>query len=341
MNSKLPYRNDFGSLVISSWFYPKWTESKFDRPYLFIAPEQKIILETNLRIFPFYAFVTSPDQTQLAIFKGYQKEDDKDDLFIFDKNGKIIARFDLPNNFDGGRIVYWLKEGMLFEITSHGGSYNESHDYVLYDPFKKEQLALKTNFPNRYAPDLNYRGNDKVYYDPALSRAIYFARDKATGKLYYSLWDLSTNQEIAQFRLTSYSQGITWSSDGAFAITYVWLGNQYGLVKIYRNGQTETLVSGEVHSIRLSPDSNFLAYWLPNDYPTDFYTLHVKNLETSNIQNLCLQTDYLVGMIWSPDSKNLAASFEYEGDVITTIINFEERTAVRIDDVAIPVGWLK
>jgi hypothetical protein len=245
----------------------------------------------------------------------------------------------LPKNLTYGEIIYWLNQGMLFETSKE--SSNGLTDYVLYDPFNKVQLALQTEFPNRYFPDLHQSRFDKIYYDPTLSRAIYFAQDKMTNTLYYSLWDLDANMEIAQYRLGSYSLGITWTHNGEFAIADVWLGNQSGLVKIYRDGKSETIFAGDVHDFSISPDSKFLAYWLVDEYQTDFYTLFIKNLETGNIQNLCLRTDYHVGMVWSPDSKNLAASFEYEGDVITTVIDFEEKVAYKIDDVAIPVAWLK
>jgi len=336
-DSEIPYRSDFGALVINSWFYPKWTDSDFIEPYLFTASKQKIILTTKLNMTYFASFAVSPDKTKIAIFNS--QNDGNNDLLIFDNNGKAISHFNLPAQFNGARIYYWLREGMLFSKS------DRSRDrYILFDPFGEKELPLRTDFPNgspRGFGSGDSRAGNRIFFDPTLSRAIYLAEYKSSGTLYFSLWDLIANQEISQFKLVSYPNKVAWSSDGEFAIMNVWLGNQFGLVKILRDGKSETVFAGDVHDFSISPDSKFLAFWLVDEYQTDFYTLFMKNLETGNIQSLCLQTDMSVGMVWSPDSKNLAASFEYEGDVITTVIDFEERVAYKIEGVAIPVGWLK
>ena len=46
-------------------------------------------------------------------------------------------------------------------------------------------------------------------------------------------------------------------------------------------------------------------------------------------------------MVWSPNSKNLAISFgDDQGSVITTIVDLEQKLAVRVDGVSNPIGWL-
>jgi hypothetical protein len=341
LDSKQLPSNDYGALVIDSWFYPKWVHAKFEQPYLFKAPERKITLETKLRVVDTHSFATSPDQTKIAIL--YEDLDaGKIDFFVFGRNGKMVTGLDFPDNLKSAWLINWLDKGMVLEIKYNAGSYNASTNYVLFDPVTRMQSNLQTSFPNHYPPDYDYRGTDEVYYDPSLTRAIYFAAEKtAVYDLYYSLWDISNNREITRVHLSSYASGAVWSKNGEFAIVNVWLGKQYGLVSVHRDGQTETILQGRVDEYRISPDSKLLAYWLNNENSGNISTLHVKNLSTGEIQDYCLETTFPVGMVWSPDSRNLAVSFDYQGAVITAIVDFEQKTAVRIDDVSIPVGWLK
>lgn len=334
-----------GTPVIDSFVSLKWVASDF-QPYLLGFPSHKITLETGLRIPAFASFATSPDGNLIAVL-GSSVEPGKKNFFIFDRTGHQLAGIPLPGGINGQfhGILGWLNQGLLLQVKYNAGSYNESTNYMLFDPFSTQYMQLQTSFPNHYAPDRAYGGTDRVWYSPDLTRAIYFGAEKAAiYRLYYALWDLRDNREVNHVRVSTfpqYTDQAIWSQNSKFAIVPVWLGKQYGLIRIERDGKWDVIVEGQVDQYSISPDSRLLAYWLRTGDIDDTSRLYIKNLETDDVLDYCLTTNAPVGMVWSPDSRDLAISFAYAGKPITTIIDFEQRVAVRAEDVSIPVGWLR
>ena len=350
---------DFGTLAVDGFVVEKWVYSTFDEAYLFRPHDREITLKTGFDwVYP-HSFAISPDQTKLAILYNLYEPADagKDDFFVFDHNGSELTHLKFPENLRGAGMIAWLAQGILLMVKYDEGSSNSFTNYILYDPFTQKLSNLQTSFPNHYAPDYDYFGTDEVYYDPSLSRAIYLGAEKwAMDTLYLSLWDISRNQETARLNLSAYPpgsnwsidsgfrttwQGAVWSRNGQFAIINTWLGDQYGLARISRDGKIDTVVQGKVDQYSISPDSNLLAYWFEAGRAHEESTLYVKDLETGEIRDYCLKTGVALGMVWSPDSKNLALSFSHQDSVITVIVDFAEHEAVRINDVAIPVAWLR
>ncbi len=330
-------------VVIDSFFAPKWVESSFEQPYLFNSPTDKEILSTNYRIYDPRSFAISPDQKIIAVlYTDWDNQGSKSYLSSFDQFGnKVIDYRILPENTHNPRIYGWFEKGMIIEDKTNFGSVNETTRYLLIDPDTLDQLPLQVSFPNLYPPNAKYHGKDEIYYDPSLTRVVFYGWDKAADKLFYSLWDVSHDEEITRLYVTAFPQGDgSWSPNGEFFIIPIWLGKQYGMIGIHRDGRLETILNDDENKYQFSPDSQQIAFWHKDD-TTDTESLFILDMAVGEIVDYCLKTRELVDMVWSPDSKNMAASFEYQGTVITTVIDFDQRIAVKIDDIASPVGWLR
>lgn len=337
--NKIPNKS-YGTIMIGSFFWPKWIGSDFEQPFLFRAPSQTTQLDTKISLFSSSTMAVSPDKTKIAFINYGLNQDVR--LIIIDHNGNQTASINLPQNLQSTYIIGWYDQGIILAKKYGIYSYDESTNYILFDLNSKKQYNLQTSFPHHYPPDYDYHGTDQVYYSPDLSRAIYFAADKtADMTLYYSLWSFTDDKEITKLNVYDYTNDVAWSANSEFAIVKILLFNQMRLVKINRDGKKDTLVIGNVPQYELSPDSNLLAYWLNDKGSDEFSTLYIKNLETKEVTNYCLQTRQPIGMVWSPDSKYLSVSFEYNRSVITTLVDFEEKNIYKIEDVAKPIGWVK
>ena len=315
---------DYGTILIDRESEKIEIYNKLAKPYLFdLGSSHKTSIDG-------YGFSVSLDRTKFAYLLR-----DQDKLLVSDKGGNILAT--IPTHNDS--ILRWTNDGLILE---------RGNTHIFLNPVNGETKELLEDFPNRYISDDYFSGIYRdVYFDPAMAKVIYFAKDKKSNEFYFSLWDISKNQEIARIPqpgLGDYGSSAEWSLDGDLVIVRSWLADdQFNFIGIHKDGRKETLLSQNGFSYSLSPDSKIIAFW-SYDKAEKNWSLSTLNLQTEQVVDYCIKSKYFPKTpIWSPDSQTLLIEvFTDDGDnTIVSLIDLGRKLAVQIAEDAKPVGWLK
>jgi hypothetical protein len=322
--------NNYGKILFDRDSTTSTLYNKLENPYLYTlgTNEKKWIIKGA-------GFAVSNDGSLFA----YRVVDEYKIIISNGGNGKTLSiSFTQPVSVEG-----WVSDGFL---------YNYNNDETLFvNPFNNERKILQKNFPNRYSLHDTWMEGvyEKVYYDPTLTRAFYFAKDAQTNSYYFSMWDVSANKEIVRLPQIGFADSFPaeWALDGKQIIIYVSStnGKQTVLLSIHTDGTIETLLSNANNSSRfaLSPDSQYLALWL-YDKNQKNWSLSVLDMKSKSITDYCLKSKYFPEMppLWSPDNQNLVV-YPSDNDENTEaiLVNREQNFAVRIAENAKPIGWLK
>lgn len=315
---------DYGTIVIDREFEKSEIASKLASPYLYdLGNNNKISIDG-------YDFSVSLDRTKLAYLLH-----DQDKLIISDKIGKVLAITSTQND----SIIGWENEGLIVE---------SSGNHLFLNPYTGERKVLSEDFPRRYVSDDYFSGIYRdVYFDPTLTKVIYFAKDDKTQEFYFSLWDIQSNKEVVrvpQVGFGDYGFPAVWSLNSEQVIIRVLEGrNQYNLVSIHKNGQVDTIFPKNTGAFSLSPDNNHLAFWLYDEDKKN-WSLSSINLKTKDVVDYCIKSKYFPKTpIWSPDSRNLAIEIFSDNakNTVVLLTDLEKKLAIQIAVDAKPVGWLK
>jgi len=323
--------NNYGKILFDRDSTSGTLYNKLENPYLYtLGTDKKDWLINGT------GFAVSNDRSLFA----YQVKDEYE-IIISDGNGKVqTISFTQPLGID-----MWVNDGLLL--------YNYNNAEISFrNLFDNEQKILQENFINRYSVHGTWREGvyEKVYYDPSLTKAFYFAKDSQTNSYYFSIWDVLANQEIVRLPQIGITDSFPaeWSLDGKQIVIFASSNknaSQVEILSIHMDGTVETLLPNANHSplFALSPDSQNLALWL-YDKNEKNWSLSVLDIESKDITDYCIKSRYFPEMspLWSPDSQNLVV-YPSDNDENTEaiLVDREQNFAVRIAENAKPVGWLK
>lgn len=306
----------------------------FRRPaYLYdLGTEQKVVIDNA------YDFSVSPDGMMFAYLT---IDDTSRSIVVSDNNAKILAT--TPAEYESlGHWPWtsWTKDG--FVVRDYG-----EQKKVYINPFTGIKEILRDDFPNRYQPiDIGSGIFGDLYYDPFLTKVLYFAWDVSTDKYYISVWDILADKELVRFHPSGMLDSFpaNWSSNGQEVIIYHGNSFEGALVSLHINGEIETLLPKGTGSpqFALSPDDKKLAFWLIDD-KQDSWSLSVFDRETKIVTNYCIKFDSFPEIsIWSPDSQKLLAYMYIENfHTETILVDIQQNFAIHIEETAAPAGWLK
>ncbi len=209
---------------------------------------------------------------------------------------------------------------------------------------------VKVRFENLFArsmisPDFSML----PIYDPTLTRALYAWWDPITMEQGISLWDLQSGKEVwkkgREFFLGFPEQmHPAWQIDGS--AIYISGGEKKELFQLSKAGVLTQLTqfsrfNKEIYEIwepRVSPDGSYLAFVLNADIiePRESRILYVLDLRTGLATNYCLTP--VTNITWSPDSRQLAFSWQYRN---TVVLDLDTNEAVEFDNMTHNPGWRK
>jgi len=321
--------NNYGKILFDRDSTTDILYNKLGNPYLYTLNKNKKEWIPNGT-----DFSVSNDRTLYAYRLSSENK-----LIISDSNGIILTISSTPDEGVGN----WVNNGILF--------YDRDNGLYFFNPFKNERKFLRESFPHRYIRQETYLEGiyEKIYYDPSLTNAFYYAKDSLTNSYYFSIWNVSANKEIV--RVPQYgvadSFPAEWSLDGKQIIVFAWsIANekQTALLDIHTDGTIETLLSNAKYPpmFALSPDSKNLALWL-YDVVQDSFNLSVLDMRSKTITDYCINSKFLpdIAPIWSPDSQTLVAYLSDGNNSMAILIDTKKNFAIQIAENAKPVGWLK
>lgn len=245
----------------------------------------------------------------------------------------------------------------------------------LLNPFTGQRQELRFDYPasrlftNDPSDHWSFGRGGLPIYDPTLTRVIYPECDsqcldkllQGEGGWPIALWDTETNQVIARILTTdSYGDTPVWTPDGEQFIVAANVDpkqrNSFAseFFAMSREGQLRQLthLTDDYEEIdipdnySLSPDGRFVAFWIvdkPNQY--EDARLAILNIETSEVMDYCIQSNYFIEPVWSPDGTQLLVVTQGshdQGVQQVVLVDLVHNYAAQLADTenTQPVGWM-
>jgi Tol biopolymer transport system component len=219
--------------------------------------------------------------------------------------------------------------------------------------------------------DWGYSCWNLTVYDPTLTLVVYPSRDLDLIKPSYVIWDLQSDQMVAELPFPEYyTYPPRWAPDGKFFIIanspLEYLHVEYDpntpppndeFYLISRNGEVLQLTNFadafeqniNVYHYRWSPDGHYVAFWLDKNLETSPYTadgeLAVLDINTQEVTLYCIRGEFMTGggelPVWSPNSKQiLVKSVTEDGEGLVVLVDIVDGWAAEIIEGYTPAGWM-
>jgi Tol biopolymer transport system component len=205
-----------------------------------------------------------------------------------------------------------------------------------------------------------------IIYDPTLTRALYPKPNSAV-----SLFNLETNQEIAQLSIPGQTRLPKWSPDGKnlavigtksysaenILLDEFWVISRDGLDRKELSFPPSSFKKVHIEDYSWSPNDSQIAFWLTTDNNKSTtaqnpFELAVLDLDRNEITNYCISgtstIDYAtytdpVNIIWSPDGTQLLI-VRYNNDnnknTDEIIVDLKNKSAYKVAENMQPIGWM-
>lgn len=382
----LPFGEMTGTLVLSGNFMfgpfaPPEKKIEGDSYYLDLQTGDKIVFspkgDRSLT-----DFTVSPNHQWLAYYKIVSASEHN--IVITASGGKNEITIPLEEHW--GNFT-WLNDEYLVirknirgeksdirsEVTKTGGGEAKRFAVVFLNPFTGQRQEQAPEYPNMYSIDPLFSWPvGYMIFNSTMTRVIY---PKMWDEHLFSLWDLQTNQNIADIQYGEWPRWspvrggpLAWIVDvGPDVIRDPWYAAEE-MFLLDQNGQITRLtnLTQQFHYVHItsyswSPDGRHIAAWISIssiDPNSPFYLAQI-DTQTGQTTIYDIQPDFQEGgstpdymlltsdndtsPIWSPDGKHLLVNAKDPSDNqnrFVMIVDLEGANAYKVAENMIAVGWM-
>jgi hypothetical protein len=323
------------------------------------------ITEINKDVNLFFSNVlVSPDHKLLIYIEMNPQKIGQSKIIVSDSKIKKINEINWKSNWIN-IADFHDNEWLLINKSGRNGI-----SQFLLNIFSGEEKDIsQVEFPNirDQLPNLYFWGNhniSQVVYDQSLTRAVYPSNGDGSPIV---LWNIEKNEEISHYKTNNgYSFAPLWVDNGSkFFIGLAPISENQSnksiteIFSIDRDGKIEKISEFskyfndlEITAAILSPNMKYLSLLSNSEeysdqeisgFPGRYTSVMSVDLSTKNIIDYCIPSDNPFSPVWSPDSNQIAFSYNIDNEnSYIFIIDIKNSTAYKIlEQRQKIVGWLQ